>query len=67
MSPGAGSPATWGGSFRPGNNQLFYNALDSNDKVLTPGRYTFELVAEKNGHRESSQGAFEFVKGRKKK
>lgn len=56
-----------GNVIRPGNNQIFYNALDNNNKVLTPGQYTFELVAEKGGKRESKQGNFEFIKARRKK
>jgi hypothetical protein len=55
-----------GNTARAGNNQIFYNALDNNNKVLTPGHYTFEIVAEKNGHQESKQGSFEFTKARRK-
>jgi hypothetical protein len=56
-----------GGAFRPGNNQLFFNALDDNGKVLAPGQYTYELVAEKDGHKEVRNGGFEFIKARRKK
>ena len=50
------------GSFRPGDNQVFYNAQDENGKILSPGSYIFELLAEKDGHREVRNGTFEFVK-----
>jgi len=55
-----------GGAFRPGNNQLFFNAMDDSGKVLAPGRYTYELVGEKDGHKEIRNGGFEFIKARRK-
>jgi hypothetical protein len=51
-----------GGSFRPGNNQLFFNALDDDGKGLKPGSYIFELIGEKDGYREMRNGSFEFVR-----
>jgi len=51
------------GSFRPGaNNQVFFNAKDGENKTLNTGAYTFELVAEKNGHKEQRNAVFHFVK-----
>lgn len=55
-----------GGAFRPGNNQLFYNALDDNGKPLAQGKYIFELFAEKDGFKEMRNGSFDFVKKRKR-
>jgi hypothetical protein len=34
-----------GGEFRPGNSQIFFNALDSQDKPLPPGSYLYEVYA----------------------
>ncbi|MES2200809.1 MAG: hypothetical protein V4498_01005 [candidate division FCPU426 bacterium] len=53
------------GSFREGaNNQLFYNALDDDGKLLVPGNYVFELVAEKAGRRETRNATFQFRRDR---
>ena len=51
-----------GGAFRPGDNQIFYNALDDAGKLLQPGDYTFELIAEKDGFKEIRNGVFRFAK-----
>jgi hypothetical protein len=54
------------GSFRAGdNNQVFFNAKDMDGHVLSPGAYTFELVAENKGHKEQVNAIFHFArKGR---
>jgi|GEM_PF-4926185 len=51
------------GSFRAGdNNQVFFNAKDTEGHTLSPGAYTFELVAEKNGHKEQRNAVFHAVR-----
>lgn len=44
---GGGKPVreVQGGAFRPGDNQIFYNGLDSQDKPLPPSSYIYELYA----------------------
>jgi hypothetical protein len=54
------------GSFRAGdNNQIFYNALDNDGKLLTDGAYILELVAEKNGHKEVRNITVHYQKARR--
>ena len=50
------------GSFRPGDNQVFFNALDDDGKLLAVGDYTFEIVAEKDGFKEIRNGIFKMAK-----
>jgi len=49
------------GAMRPGDNQFFYNALDDSGALLRPGEYLFELVAEKDGHKETRNATFHMV------
>jgi hypothetical protein len=53
------------GAFRPGdNNQIFYNAMDDNGKLLHDGAYVIELVAEKDGHKETRNSTVHFSKAK---
>jgi hypothetical protein len=53
------------GTFRANdNNQIFFNALDDDGKLLPPGNYIFELVGEKNGHKEVVNGTFQMKRGK---
>jgi hypothetical protein len=51
-------------SFRAGdNNQIFYDAQDDQGRLLRPGSYMFELVASRNGHKETINATFDFTRG----
>lgn len=65
---GAGLRRIEGKEFRAGtNNQIFFNALDDKGKLLPPGRYIYELVAEKNGVTETRNNFLNIVKKRGKR
>lgn len=41
------------GTFRAAdNNQVFFNSLGDDGRMLSPGEYVIELMADKNGHKE---------------
>lgn len=50
------------GSAREGDQQVFFNALDDQGKLLLVGTYLFEVQATGEGHREIRNGNFTFVK-----
>ena len=50
------------GSFRPGDNQVFFDALDDDGKLMQPGDYLFELIAEKDGYKELRNGSFKMAR-----
>jgi hypothetical protein len=56
-----------GGTFRAGNNQIFFNGLDDHGRLLPPGRYILELVAKREGGLESRNTTFNMVKKRAKR
>jgi hypothetical protein len=46
------------GSFRSGDNQIFYNARDNAGKSLKPGNYIYELIAASQGESMSRNSSF---------
>lgn len=51
--------------FRPGQaNQIFFNGMNDEGKLLIPGRYLCELRAEKDGHVETRNTYFTIVQKR---
>ncbi|HTB23373.1 MAG TPA: hypothetical protein VK914_11790 [bacterium] len=51
-------------SFHAGDNdQIFFDAQDDQGNLLRSGSYLFELVATKNGHKETANATFQFNRG----
>ncbi len=62
---GVGLRRITGTDFRAGeNNQIFFNALDDKGRLLPPGTYIYELVAEKGTQSETRNNFLHIVKKR---
>ncbi|MES2202462.1 MAG: hypothetical protein V4498_09435 [candidate division FCPU426 bacterium] len=66
-SGGRGLRRIEGGAFRPGDNQIFFNALDDSGKLMLPGNYICELVARKENSLETRNTVFTVVKKRQRR
>ncbi len=64
---GAGVRRIEGTDFRAGDGQIYYNALGDDKKVIKPGRYILELVADKEGGKELRNSTFTVVKKKVKR